>query len=108
MSTYAVFGMTRPRAVAMARKSVDRLFDGLHVPESKWTKMVDKEANKIMKSSRSVMLSEKFDAPQFAEEFRSLARRIDSRHLTIKAYCKTGEKTRTGKSKMHWVSANMQ
>lgn len=107
MSTYAVFGMTRPRAVDMARKSVNSLLDksGKYVPESKWTEMVDEEADKIMKSNRSVMLSEKFDAPQFAEEYRLLARKIESQNLTIKAYCKTGRNTKTGKPEMHWVTS---
>lgn len=89
----------------MARKSVNSLLDtlGEHVPESKWIEMVDEKTDKIMKSSRCVMLSEKFDAPQFAEEYRSLARKIDSRHLMIMAYCKTGQKTKKGRPKMHWV-----
>ena len=66
MSTYAVFGMTRPRAIEMARKRVDQKFNGT---EADWSERVALEAERIMKSSNRVMLSDKFDAPQFAREY---------------------------------------
>jgi hypothetical protein len=99
MSTYAVFGMTRPRAVEMARKSISD-----NVNEMAWNSLVNNKADEIMESRRCVMLSDKFDAPQFAEDYRNLARSIESRDLCIKAQCKTGDFTKKGRPKMHWVS----
>jgi len=101
VSTYAVFGMTRPRAREIAKNRVDRKFN---VTESKWNELVDLETDNIMKSRRSVMLSDKFDAPQFAKEYMELARHIESRDLHIKAQCKTGAFTKKGRPKFHWVS----
>ncbi len=106
MSTYAVFGMTRPKAIDMARKAVDRqlLKSNKHLPESKWSDLVAEKVEIIMASSRCVMLSEKFDAPEFAKDFRKLAQKVESRDLHIKAYCKTGMASlKTGRPIMHWV-----
>lgn len=106
MSTYAVFGMTRAAAKDLAKKSVDKDIQkaGKFVPESSWLKMVEAETDSIMKSSKVVMLSNKFDAPQFAQDFKRLAEKIESRSLHIKAYCQSQEKSvKTGKYKMHWV-----
>lgn len=107
MSTYAVFGMTRPYAIDIARKVVNRQINNgrQFVPEPKCNQMVDEQADKVMASSKCVMLSEKFDAPRFAKDFKNLATKIESRDLHIKAYCKTGQtEMKTGKPKMHWVA----
>lgn len=101
MSTYAVFGMTMDCAIKIARKNIDK-----SVPESKWAETVAKEANEIMESRQCVMLSDKFDAPEFARDFKRLAMKSESRDLHIKAYCKTGERSeKTGRSLMHWIAA---
>ena len=106
MSTYAVFGMTRPRANEIAKRAVDKKLekDGDKVPELKWLELVSKKCDEVMRSDRVVMLSERFDAPQFAREFKALAERLEHRDLIIKAHCPVhGEYTKTGKRKMHWV-----
>lgn len=108
MSTYAVFGMTRPRAKEMAKKAVNRDLDrtGENIPESAWLERVAKREEEIMSNGKSVMLSEKFDAPQFAEEFRDLAKNLEHRDLEIRAHVKlTGEYTPSGKQKMAWQVA---
>jgi len=106
MSTYAVFGMTKPRAIRAARDAMNKKNPNkMFIPESQWEEMVSEKADEIMKSRRCVMLSEKFDAPQFAKEFNKLAKRIESRDLHIKAWCKAGYRNdKTGKEVMHWVS----
>lgn len=104
MSTYAVFGMTRPRAIKAARDALSKRRNDKFIPELKWEKMVAEQADEIMQSRRCVMLSEKFDAPQFAGEFKAIARKTESRDLHVKAWCKTGERSeKTGRPKMHWV-----
>lgn len=99
MSTYAVFGMTRHHAIDMAKKIANKKC----VPESEWDELVNENANAVMQSRQIVRLSEKFDAPQFALDFRDIAKRSESRDLHIKAYCQADGKTLTGKPKMHWV-----
>ena len=108
MSTYAVFGMTRPQARVIAKRAVDKMIRKKKdcTPESDWLKLVDAEEIRIMESSQTVMLSDKFDAPQFVQDYRNLAARIESRDLHIKAWCKTGEKLKSGRPKMHWVPAH--
>ena len=105
MSTYAVFGMTISHAKEMARKAVDRRNSGKHVPESKWIEMVAAETEEIMKSTRISVLSNKFDAPFFAKQFKDLVAKNESRDLHIKAWCKSGEQLKSGRDKMHWVSS---
>ncbi len=98
MSTYAVFGMTRPRAIDMARKSVAGC-----LVEAEWDTQVGLKVDEIMGSSRCVMLSDKYDAPQFAREYLELAKRIDSRDLHIKSQTKTGDFTKKGTPKTTWT-----
>ena len=104
MSTYAVWGMTRAAAIELAKKIADRQVS--NSDESKWLKVVTIEASKIMASRKIVMLSEKYDAPNFAYDFKELAGRTESRDLHVKGYCRTGDHSpKTGKPKMHWVAA---
>ena len=99
MSTYAVFGMTRYQAIDIARNIINKRC----VPESEWGALVSDEANAVMESRRIVRLSDKFDAPHFATDFKGIAERSESRDLHIKAFCQAAGETLTGKLKMHWV-----
>lgn len=110
MSTYAVFGMTRARAIEMARKSVKtwkkdpndpRLTVGLS--EAEWEAAVQEQAEKTMAGTQCVQLSEKYDAPSFAFDYLALARKNGARGLHVKSYAKTGEKNpRTGEPIFEW------
>ena len=102
MRTYAVFGMTRPAANVLARKKlIAKKVE--HISERVYEGMVRDESDVLMAGTRITMLSDKFDAPQFAEKFLGLAKKHEHRDLHIKAYCKVGtEQTPTGKQKMHW------
>lgn len=105
MSTYAVFGMTKHRAIEDARKQVPthREVSGDPIPECEWCEAVEKFAVETMNGPRVVQLSEKFDAPQFAWEFMELARKVESRSLHVKSYAKTGSRNpTTGKEIMAW------
>lgn len=111
VSTYAVFGMTRPRAVELARKKVktwkpdpsDRRKQ-IDLDETGWEVEVQKEADAIMAGVQTVQLSEKYDAPHFAFDYLHLAQRTtDARGLHVKSYGKTGEKNpKTGKWILEW------
>ena len=109
MSTYAVFGMTRHRALEAARKTVETSEKDKEtgawftVPESEWLARVEAKADKIMAGTRVIQLSEKFDAPQFARAFLDLASKYESRDLKIKAYRTSGERNpKTGRPVMYW------
>jgi hypothetical protein len=104
MSTYAVWGMTRHRAIQEAHESVPTHEHMRPIEETEWQKRVGVYADNIMKGSRCIQLSEKFDAPQFASQFLEIARKSESRNLHIKAHCYTGEKDpKTGKEVKKWV-----
>ena len=99
MSTYAVFGMTKGCALTMARETI--MLTG-SMSQAEWNTLVDKEVERVMQSELCVQLSDKFDAPQFAKDYISLARKVHSRDLHIKSWSKTGEYTPTGRAKMAW------
>lgn len=110
MSTYAVFGMTRPRAVEMARKKVptsrpdekDRRVI-INLTALEWEIAVQKEADVIFAGSQCVQLSDKYDAPHFAFDYLDLARKNGARGLHVKSYAKTGDKNpKTGKPVFEW------
>lgn len=114
MSTYAVFGMTRARAVEMARKRVPtskkdplnpRSVIGLS--EREWEEAVQAEADKIMAGQQTTQLSDKFDAPHFAFDYLALARKSGGRGLHVKSYAKTGKRSATtGKPLFAWTLVN--
>lgn len=109
MSTYAVFGMTRHRALERAYKDVPLMKKGEVLPVSAWLKLVNEKADEIMQASNTVQISEKFDAPHFAREFLELARRSESRDLHIKAYHDSGERNpKTGRPIMRWTRIDQQ
>lgn len=108
MSTYAVFGMTRARAVEMSRKKVPtwKKIDGKvnQLNEAEWWAEVQLAADKVMAGTQTTQLSDKFDAPSFAFEYLSLARATtDARGLHVKSYGKTGSTNpKTGKPIFEW------
>lgn len=108
MSTYAVFGMTRHRALEAARKTVDPMKDGEVLPESEWLSLVDAEADLIMKGNRVIQLSEKFDSPDVAQQFLALAKRTESRDLKVKAHNRTGAHTKTGRPEVEWIDIDAE
>ena len=108
MSTYAIFGMTWPKAKEIAEKQVDRsaIKQKLIMTPSKRQEAIELKATEIMESDHTVRLSDLFDAPQFALDYRQLASRLEHRDLHMKAYHKTGEASRTGKEKRTWSSCD--
>lgn len=82
MSTFAVFGMTRDAARAVAMKSTPDTRPAKppaigweHLLMAEWLEQVERATCKIMDGSRVRQLSPLFDAPQFAEQFIQLARK---------------------------------
>jgi hypothetical protein len=105
MSTYAVFGMTRPHAIAIARKELDRRLEKRRkgpVSQPVYERAVRMRTLLIMRSTKIVQLSEKFDAPQFAEQFRDIAAKSESRNLQIKAQSRYEDKV-TKRPKLEWL-----
>lgn len=107
MSTYAVFGMTLARAVEMSRKKVPtwKKVDGkvVQLNEADWWVEVQAAAQRVMASTQTVQLSDKYDAPHFAFDYLRLAQRTtDARGLHVKGYEKTGTNPRTGRPMFQW------
>ena len=88
MSVFAVWGMTYAHAFGMAQKktkTVDQNDDV--IPESEWLKRCHEAAEAIMAGETIKQLSTKFDAPQFAQEFIDIARRMQRhRDLQIRVW----------------------
>ncbi|MFJ7790682.1 hypothetical protein [Pseudomonas sp. NPDC096925] len=95
MSTFAVFGMTRDVALAEARKTTKTTKPSgkvgcppIDLTVAELDEAVDKQALKIMQGKKVRQLSPTFDAPQYAEQFVSLARKGGNcRDLRIRARC---------------------
>ncbi|HCE6037989.1 hypothetical protein ACM72G_06080 [Pseudomonas aeruginosa] len=93
MSTFAVFGMTRDVALAMAKKEVKSvrktpLWDE-HVPMSEWLAAVERKADNIMTGTKVVQLSQLLDTPDFCQQFIELARKtLECRDMQIRARVK--------------------
>jgi len=113
MSTFAVFGMTRNVALEEARRTVKTTrrtpLGEQGIPMSEWLRLCEKRADEIMEGSKVKQLSVLLDAPQYAEEFISVARKtLQCRDLHIK--CKVvltnerGEplKDKNGAPKVGW------
>jgi hypothetical protein len=101
VSTYAVFGMSRPRAVEMARRSVPTEEGPAayvrSLSEKEWESKVQSVADATMLSGKTVQLSDKFDAPQFAHEFLGAVR------LHVKLYCVSSFDPKTHKPRYSWI-----
>ncbi len=69
MSTFAVFGMTRDVALAMAKKEVKSVrktpLGDEHFPMSEWLAAVERKADNIMTGTKVVQLSQLLDTPDF-------------------------------------------
>ena len=99
MSTYAVFGMTRPKAIELAK---DEMTND-PIPPAEYVRRLNAAADRIMQSQRMVRISEKFDAPQYAREFQAIcARTCECRDLHVKAYLQTDKLTPSGRRKYIW------
>jgi len=105
MSTYAVFGMTPAAAMVKARKKVPTHKEyGAAISEKDWLAKVKTVADEIMGGSQCIQLSDKFDAPQFADEYLALAQKFGGRSLYVKAYSPTGDRNpSTGRPVMSWT-----
>ncbi|WCY11317.1 hypothetical protein [Pseudomonas aeruginosa] len=72
MSTFAVFGMTRDVALAMAKKEVKSVrktpLGDEHVPMSEWLAAVERKADTIMTGTKVVQLSQLLDTPDFCHQ----------------------------------------
>ncbi|MFG9005942.1 hypothetical protein ACEPWL_07870 [Pseudomonas aeruginosa] len=90
MSTFAVFGMTRDVALAMANKEVKSVrktpLGDEHVPMSEWLAAVERKADNIMTGTKVVQLSQLLDTPDFCQQFIDLARKtLECRDMQIRA-----------------------
>jgi hypothetical protein len=101
MSTYAVFGMARHRAVTKAR---DALKPTHSESASEFEARVQLKAGEIMDGPETTQLSEKFDAPHFADEFFAIAKRDGARRLHIRVHCLKAIDKATNKKSYHWVN----
>lgn len=95
MSTFAVFGMTADVALAEARKTAKTTKPSgkvgcppVDMTLAEWNEEVQKQAEKIMQGKKVRQLSPAFDAPQYAEQFVTLARKAGQyRDLRVRAKC---------------------
>lgn len=93
MSTFAVFGMTRPVAFAEAKKRTKGTRKNLQapggveqIPLDEWLALVEKKTEQIMGGGTVRQLSPLFDAPQYAEQFIELARKtVRCRDMRIRS-----------------------
>lgn len=90
MSTFAVFGMTRELALLDARKNVKttrKTPQGeVAIGMSEWLQLCEKRADDIMAGAKTRQISPLFDAPQYAEQFITIARKsCKCRDMHIKA-----------------------
>ncbi|VVP61656.1 hypothetical protein PS870_06399 [Pseudomonas fluorescens] len=93
MSTFAVFGMTRPVAFAEAKKRIKGTRKNLQapggveqIPLAEWLTLVDRKTEQIMGGGTVRQLSPLFDAPQYAEQFIELARKtLQCRDMRIRS-----------------------
>ena len=101
--------MTRSAAREIARKTVnERIANRQILTLKQYRDLVDDETETVFTSRRVVMLSEKFDAPQFAREFLQLARDDGGRDLVVRAYTKiSGEYCVSGRPRMHWTEVKI-
>lgn len=78
MSTFAVFGMTAPRALQLARDDEWRKAkkEGEHVDSGELERRAKESAARMLEGVKVVQLSEFFDSPGPAEQFADLARRL--------------------------------
>ncbi len=96
MSTFAVFGMTEHFAREEAKKKTPA-----HKTMTEWLAAVEKRTAKTLAGSRTVQLSNLFDAPQFAQQYIELLRKSgECRDLKIRAKVKVEHPAETrGKKK---------
>ena len=107
MSTYAVFGMTDVKAKELATKHVSRaaVKKKRYIEERVFHRWVAGKAYEILKGHQIVCLTDKFDAPQYAQHWIDLARKTTKcRHLHIKAQTKKEDKTMKRGYKLVWES----
>lgn len=106
MSTFAVFGMTRSRAVEDARRNTGAIDHAAkrQLTEAEWIAVCDKKADATMAGTHCVRLGDMFDAPQFALEYLEICKLQEHRGLHIKAHTVTGEvDPKTHKPIKKWV-----
>lgn len=115
MSVFAVWGMTYAHAFGLAQKKTRTVEpNGDIIPEPEWLRRCHEAAEAIMNGELIRPLSTKFDAPQFADEFIAIARRMQRhRDLQIRvwkqltddtgkpAYGKNSKKPRMGWQPYH-------
>ena len=106
MSTYACFGMTPARALALGRdiawSKIQRKGD--YVPPAEHERLSQEEAEKIMAGKNVSQLSGKYDSPGPAFDYLKLAGKAGGKRLHVKGYVKSKERNeKTGKFKMEWI-----
>lgn len=113
MSAFCVFGASMAAARARAEKKVPTLEHGKSLSEAEWLARVEAEASRIFERMTPVRVSSEFDAPQFCDEFISLAGRCGGGHVSRLKVMQLVEKLdakgkpkinkRTGKPAIGWV-----
>jgi hypothetical protein len=80
------------------------------IDPEEYERLIRVEADRIMEGNQTAMLSDKYDAPEFAEQYRELAKKLEHRDLHIKAYTKVRDSdgryatNKSGTFKKHWTS----
>lgn len=113
MSAFCVFGASMAVARARAEKKIPTREHGQLLSEAEWRRRVEAQASRIFERVTPVRISGEFDAPQFCEEFISLAARCGGKHVSRLKVMQIGEKLgakgnlkinkRTGKAAIGWV-----
>jgi hypothetical protein len=99
--------MTRTKAFADAKKRVKtvRKIDGetRRLSQDEWLADVNVETEKTMASTRVVQLSEKYDAPTFAEDYLVLCQRLEQhRDLSIRSQSRIEDKSKKTGYRLVW------
>jgi len=86
MSAFRVFGVSYNKCLSKIRTSLPEKIGGVEMAPGEWDAACHRLAGVAYKSGRISAISDKFDAPQFCQDFIDLCDRSKFKDLSIKAY----------------------
>ncbi|WP_123711625.1 hypothetical protein [Sinobacterium caligoides] len=97
MSAFAVFGVSRQLCLIKAKKAVS----SKNLTYEEWLKESELKAEAIYKQGRKVILSWRYDAPQFCDEFIKACDKDNYKDLEVRVLSIIGT-TKNGEEKISW------
>ena len=95
MTAFVVYGCSYAKCLTKARRDLPTL---MLLPDD-WESKCHKYAGELYETVKPSRLSKKFGAPQFCKDFMALCDPVNFKHLSIRAYQKTGKPVMKGKKK---------